>query len=162
MKVDLFLAVLARTLFTEIFFQFLNVNKLELRHEWLTWVNKEKKKALNSSRRESNADLPMTPLAVTLMSWGRQSWKESWETPPDGTVIFSMITEFIFISHSEADFSLSTCRERPLVFFRSTLQSTARDSGKSYDPFSPKPEAKQDPSRHWRSFPLSYCHSWLL
>lgn len=44
MKVDLFLAVLARTLFTEIFFQFLNVNKLELRHEWLPWVNKEKKK----------------------------------------------------------------------------------------------------------------------
>lgn len=68
----------------------------------------------------------MTLRAVTRTSSGRQFWKDS--VLVDVTVIFSLLTEFSFISQSEAGLSFSMERERPSSFARSTLHNPGRNS----------------------------------
>lgn len=78
-------------------------------------------------------DLPMTLMAVMSKSSGKQSWKESWVTLSDGTVILSFTTEFIFISQSEAGLSFSMWSERPLCALRSTLHDTIGNSAARHE-----------------------------
>lgn len=64
----------------------------------------------------------MALMAVTCTSAGRQSWKE--RSLFDVTVISSFVTEFIFISQSEAGLNFLIWREVPSILLTSTLHDT--------------------------------------
>lgn len=78
-----------------------------------------------SRSKKTNVDSPMTLVAVTCMSSGEQSWKD--RSLFDVTVIFSFITEFSFILHSEASFNFSMWRVRPSASLMSTLHNTREE-----------------------------------